>query len=197
MRSVVTWLRQVFQPAETEVSAPPAPKDASEVERRRNLLRRFWRTAALFWTSEQRKVAWTLSGGLLLTIVLLLGAAYAMNVWNRAIFDSLQHKDAAAVGRLSLLYFAILAISVLLSATQVYVRMTLQRRWRAWLADHLTDRWIAHGRYYQLNLVTGDHANPEYRIADDARIATESPVDFASGITQALLSALTFIAVLW
>ena len=43
----------------------------------------------------------------------------------------------------------------------------------------------------------GDHANPEYRIADDVRIATESPVDFVSGITHALLSALTFIAVLW
>jgi putative ATP-binding cassette transporter len=56
---------------------------------------------------------------------------------------------------------------------------------------------IAHGRYYQLNLIRGDHANPEYRIADDARVATESSVDFVSGITQALLSAVTFVAVLW
>ena len=75
--------------------------------------------------------------------------------------------------------------------------MALQRRWRAWLNDNLVDRWISHGRYYQLNLVRGDHANPEYRIADDVRIATESPVDFVSGITHALLSALTFIVVLW
>ena len=51
--------------------------------------------------------------------------------------------------------------------------MTLQRSWRAWLNDQLVDRWIANGRYYQLNLVRGDHANPEYRIADDVRIATE------------------------
>ena len=75
--------------------------------------------------------------------------------------------------------------------------MALQRRWRAWLSDNLVDRWISHGRYYQLNLVRGDHANPEYRIADDVRIATESPVDFVSGITHAFLSAITFIAVLW
>ena len=72
--------------------------------------------------------------------------------------------------------------------------MFLQRRWRAWLNDHLVDSWLSNGRYYQLNLVRGDHANPEYRIADDVRIATESPVDFVSGITYALLSALTFIA---
>jgi putative ATP-binding cassette transporter len=75
--------------------------------------------------------------------------------------------------------------------------MAIQRRWRAWVNDQLVDRWLNNGRYYQLNLVKGDHANPEYRIADDVRIATESPVDFVSGVTHALLSAATFIVVLW
>jgi vitamin B12/bleomycin/antimicrobial peptide transport system ATP-binding/permease protein len=46
-------------------------------------------------------------------------------------------------------------------------------------------------------LVSGEHQNPEYRIADDVRIATESPVDFSTGVLQAFLSAATFIAVLW
>jgi putative ATP-binding cassette transporter len=164
---------------------------------RRNLVRRFWRTAARFWSSDDRSTAWVLSGSLFLTIVLLLGSAYAMNVWNREMFDGLQDRDTAAVARLSLIYFAILGISVLLSGVQVYVRMTLQRRWRAWLTNRLVDRWIANGRYYQLNLLPGDHANPEYRIAEDTRVATEAPVDFASGVTQAFLSAATFIAVLW
>ena len=165
--------------------------------RRRNLLRRFWRTAAHFWSGNSRHVAWPLSLGLLLIIVLLLGSAYAMNVWNRAIFDGLQRRDTAAVAWLSMLYFGILVVSVAISAVQVYVRMTLQRRWRAWLANRMVDRWVSNGRYYQLNLIAGDHANPEYRIADDVRIATEAPVDFVSGITQALLSAATFIVVLW
>jgi hypothetical protein len=47
--------------------------------------------------------------------------------------------------------------------------MTTQRRWRAWLTNHLLDRWLKNGRCYQLNLVTGDHKNPEYLIADDVR----------------------------
>lgn len=50
---------------------------------------------------------------------------------------------------------------------------------------------------YQLNLVSGDHQNPEYRIAEDLRVATDSPVDFAAGVTSAFLSATTFIVVLW
>jgi vitamin B12/bleomycin/antimicrobial peptide transport system ATP-binding/permease protein len=163
----------------------------------RRLLVRFWRTASRYWSGKSRTKAWGLSGGLLLVILLLVAAAYAINLWNRAIFDGLQTKDASAVARLSVAYCILLAVSVALSLAQTYLRMALQRRWREWLNDRLVDHWISHGRHYQLNLVRGDHANPEYRIADDVRIASESPVDFVSGITQAVLSAMTFIAVLW
>jgi vitamin B12/bleomycin/antimicrobial peptide transport system ATP-binding/permease protein len=184
----------------SSVSNSSGPSGATEMDDRvlrRSLLRRFWQTAAGFWGSGMGSSARNLTAGLLLIIVCLLGAAYAMNAWNRAMFDGLQNRDVAAVGKLSILYFVILAASVLLSILQVYVRMALQRRWRAWLTNSLVDRWLAHGRYYQLNLVRGDHANPEYRIADDVRIATESPVDFVSGVTQAFLSAAMFIVVLW
>jgi hypothetical protein len=37
-------------------------------------------------------------------------------------FDGLQARDAAAVAKLSLLYFAILAVRFLLSIAQVFVR---------------------------------------------------------------------------
>jgi vitamin B12/bleomycin/antimicrobial peptide transport system ATP-binding/permease protein len=176
-----------------------AAEEASlETIRHRNLLRRFWRTAPLFWSAAPTaSVSWSLSIGLGLTIVLLVGAAYAMNTWNRAMFDGLQNRNVATVTLLSGIYFVILAGSVGLGIIQVYLRMALQRSWRAWLNGQLIDRWLAQGRYYQLNLLAGDHENPEYRIADDVRIATDSPVDFVSGIAQALLSAVTFIAVLW
>jgi putative ATP-binding cassette transporter len=61
----------------------------------------------------------------------------------------------------------------------------------------LIDRWLANGRYYQLNLVSGDHQNPEFRIADDVRIATEAPIEFTTGVLSAFLSASLFIVVLW
>src|SRR5262245_18939410 len=173
------------------------PDTSREPSRRRYLLRRFLLSAKGFWFADRRSTAWSLSAALLAVIVLVLGAAYAMNTWHRAMFDGLQNRDAAAVARLSLIYFAILAVSVFLSIVQVWVRMALQRRWRAWVTTHVTDRCLSNGRYYQLNLVPGDHANPEYRIADDVRIATEAPVDFVSGVMQALLSAVTFIVVLW
>ena len=75
--------------------------------------------------------------------------------------------------------------------------MTLQRRWREWLNAHVLDHWLTSGRYYQLNLVPGDHTNPEYRVAEDLRLSVEAPVEFAIGVFSAVISAITFIGVLW
>ena len=197
--------------AEMEESAPVDKKieelnetgeeteDPEELERlkRKYMVLRFWQTAKRFWTDPRSTVAWLLTGGVLAVVLVNLAAAYAMNVWNRNIFDALEKKDAGAVLTLSGIYVVILVISVVFAVAQVYARMTLQRRWRQWLTDNLVDRWLKNGRYYQLNLISGDHKNPEYRIADDVRIATESPVDFVTGVTSAFLSAATFIVVLW
>src|SRR3979411_751507 len=171
--------------------------EASNRLRRRLLLRRFWRSARGFWGSGGARLGGLLTGTILLTVLLYLAAAYGMNVWNRAIFDALERRDGGTVLYLSLIYVPLLAASVAVMLLQVYARMTTQRRWRAWLNDHLLDRWLKNGRYYQLNLVGGDHQNPEYRIADDVRVATESPVEFATGLLTAILSAATFIVVLW
>jgi putative ATP-binding cassette transporter len=178
-------------------AATASPRDDVDRLRQRALMRRFWRGAAGYWGRGGPRLAWVLTGGLLLTILLNLGALYTMNVWTRSIFDALEQRDGGTVLFLSAVYFPLLAASVCLMLVQVYARMGTQRRWRAWLNSHLLDRWLRNGRYYQLNLIGGDHKNPEYRIADDVRSATEAPVEFATGLLTAILSALTFIAVLW
>ena len=181
---------------ETIVSLDPE-SGITDRRRRRLLLRRFWQGAAGFWGAAGGRRSWLLTGAILLLVLLNLAVSYGMNIWHRAIFDSLEKRDASTVFSLSMVYFPLLAASVCLVVAQVYARMTTQRRWREWLTHHLLDRWLVNGRYYQLHLVHGDHKNPEYRIADDIRLATDSPVDFATGVIAAVLSAATFIAVLW
>jgi vitamin B12/bleomycin/antimicrobial peptide transport system ATP-binding/permease protein len=164
---------------------------------RRYPLRSFWQSARGFWGPQGIRLAWFLAAAILLIILLNLGASYGMNVWHRVIFDALQTKDSDSVLLLSMLYVPLLTGSVLLSVMLICARMTMQRRWRAWLNNLLLDRWLRNGRYYQLDLTGGAHKNPEGRIADDLRIATEAPVDLAIGATTAVLSAATFIVVLW
>ena len=105
--------------------------------------------------------------------------------------------DGSTVLFWSFIFFPLLVTSVCVIVAQVYAQITIQWRWRAWLNNQVLDRWLTNGRYYQLNLVGGDHTNPEYRIADDIRAATEAPIDFVTGVTTAVLSAATFIVVLW
>jgi putative ATP-binding cassette transporter len=171
--------------------------DEAERARKQYLLKRFWITARGYWGPNGGRLAWIASMALLVLIVATVTVQYGINVWNRRIFDAIEKRDAASVLWLSGIFFPLAFGSVLLGVTQVYMRMAIQRRWRAWLTNTVVGRWLNNGRYYQLNLVGGDHENPEYRIAEDLRIATDSPVDFVAGVTSALLSAATFIVVLW
>ena len=133
-----------------------------------------------------------MTGAILLLILLNLAISYSMNIWNRAIFDALEKREATA---------GLFLVDGLFPTTGGkcwsgrcaghYARMTTQRRWRGWLTHHLLNRWLINGRYYQLQ-----RRSPESGIPH-RRLATDSQVDFAAGVTTAVLSAATFVAVLW
>ncbi|WP_310076173.1 ABC transporter ATP-binding protein/permease [Phyllobacterium sp. 1468] len=192
----------------TEVNAQDAPPDfidpdpdltpeEAEQARKRYLLKRFWISARGYWSRGGDRLAWVCSIGLLTLICINVGFQYGINVWNRAIFDAIEQRNASTVYFLSAVFVPLVLGSGSLVVAQVFLRMTMQRHWRSWLTTEVIARWLANGRYYQLNLVGGDHTNPEARIAEDLRIATESPVDFVAGVISAFLSASTFIVVLW
>ena len=113
-----------------ETRGPTGEVDPESETRRRYLLHRFWRGARGFWGRRGGGSAWGLSGLTFLTILANLGALYAMNLWNRALFDGLEKHDARRVLFLSLIYFPVMVASVFFSIVQVYGRMTLQRRSR-------------------------------------------------------------------
>src|SRR4051794_37473591 len=184
-------------PPEVLEPDPELTPEQAEQARKDYLLTRFWISARGFWGGSGDRLAWLFSIGLLILIVANVGIQYGINVWNRAIFDAIEKRDSATVFHLTSVFFPLAIGSVLLGVAQVFARMGIQRRWRAWLTGAVVSRWLTSGRYYQLNLVDGDHQNPEYRIAEDLRIATDAPVNFAAGVTSAFLSATTFIVVLW
>ena len=163
----------------------------------KHLLLLFWKSAAGFWSERGARLSRVLSGSLILIILFNLATSFGMNVWNRLFFDALQTQESRTALLLAALYLPLLMASVLLSVTQVCARMTIQRQWRAWLNNFLMDRWLTRGRYFHLNIASNAPRNPEYRLADDVRVATESPIEFAIGATTAILSAATFVIVLW
>jgi vitamin B12/bleomycin/antimicrobial peptide transport system ATP-binding/permease protein len=169
--------------------------DTVPVPERNSLFSRYWQSAWEFWRGSLG--IWALAAMLVLIVVLGLLVQYRLNIWNRDFFDALERKDGPEIWQQALVFLPLALSSIMLACSGVWGRMTAQRRWREWLSRHLITEWLANGRYRQLHRVPGDHENPEYRIAEDARVATDAPVDFAVGLLTAVLTAITFIDVLW
>ena len=169
----------------------------TEQQTRQYLLARFWEAALGFWRKGGARTAWLLTFAGLALALINLALQYRLNVWHRTMFDAIDKHDGSGVLHQTLIFFPLIAAIVGVAAVATLSKMTLQRRWRAWLNGSLLDQWLTNGRYYQLNLVPGDHANPEYRVAEDLRLSVEAPVDFAIGIFSAVTSGMVFIGVLW
>ena len=165
--------------------------------RRRSVLSKFAAQARGFWRGPHALRAWGLT---FLVFSFLLGQIASqvwLNLWNRRFFDALEKKDVGAVwGVITTLPFILVALVICLCGV-VITRMTLQVRWREWLTDRLSGWWLADQRYYRMNFTAPELGPPEFRIADDVRLATEPIFEFALSLTGALLTAISFATILW
>ncbi len=158
---------------------------------------RFWRNAADYWRGPTALEAWVLSGSLALIVIAQLFVQYRLNYWNRYFFNALEQHDGPGLEYQAKIFLPLAASAVALASMSVWNRMSLQRKWRERLTRYLIKYWLDDGHYRRLNTVSGEHKNPEYRIAQDARMATDAPVDFAAAMLSSLLTAVTFMQVLW
>ncbi len=156
----------------------------------RRALVRFWRLAGPFWTArDSRRQAL----GLLALLLALNAAEVALflrfNTWNRDLFDALEQRDADRVftecGVLALIVIGFCAIT----STALLTRRRLALTWRAWLSARLSARWLAAGQ--------GGAPNPDGRIAEDARIATEEAIELFASFANAIITLAIFVGVLW
>ena len=173
--------------------------DAGQVagrERRRPLLR-FWQSARGFWQGATARLAWGLIALLVAITVLQLLVHYRLNLWNRDFFNALEFRNGGEIWHQTHLLVLFAAVSIGLAVTAVWGRMTFQRSWRAWVSRHLIAAWLGDERYRRIDLWNGEHQNAEYRIAEDARLATDAPIDLVIGLLASVLTAGTFAFVLW
>jgi len=157
-------------------------------------LRRFWGTARGFWHGSR---AWGLIALLVACVVLQLVVQYRLNLWNRDFFDALEARNGGQIWHQARLLVGLAAASVGLAVTAVWGRMTFQRSWRDWLTGSLITAWLADQRYQRVGFINGQRQNAEYRITEDARLATDAPIDLVVGLLSSLLVAVTFVTVLW
>jgi putative ATP-binding cassette transporter len=180
------------------ILSPPASLRVQPAEsvRKGVLISRFIQLASGYWQGKSRTVAWVLSTGFLICLVVNTFMALAINRWSKGFFDSLSsHAPEEIIQSIDRL--AILAICTgLASIATTQCRMRLQLGWRLWLTATLLERWLQNGNL-RACAISPAIDNPEARIADDGRIAVELLVDLAGGMINIVLVSAAFIFVLW
>jgi len=157
----------------------------------------FGRFAGGFWRGATAWHAWALTLGLAACLILSTAATVWLNHWNRWFFDSLEARDVDGLTSAVLVFALIIVAMAAVGVGIVITREMLQVHWRAWIVEHLVDRWLSRQRFYHLNVTGKEPPNPEYRISDDTRWATEPLVDLGIGLVLAVVGAAAFISILW
>lgn len=175
----------------------PTPPEIGGFNLDWRIARAFGHFAGGFWSGATKTRAWTLTLALIGTLLLSTWITVKMNQWNGWFFDALARRDAATLKQAALVFFAIVAFMTAIGVGIFVARVTLQVRWREWLVERLIGKWLEQQKFYHLNATGLEPPNPEYRISDDTRWATEMLVDLGIGLVTAVTGGISFIYILW
>jgi putative ATP-binding cassette transporter len=157
----------------------------------------FIRLAGPYWTGPARWRPRVLTLLLALLVVCQVLLAIRLNVWNADLFDALERRSTDGTMTQIGIFVLIVCGTVCVNMAHLAVRRWLQLDWRRWLTTTVIGHWAEDAHHYQAGLIPGDHANPDGRIAEDIRIATEAAIDLANSLFYCGLLLATFVGILW
>ena len=158
----------------------------------------FMKLAGPFWNSENKLVI-RLETVLLIALTLMqIGLAVFITKWNAALFDALEQRSLAGVKAQIGYLILIFAASITITTAHLIVKRRLLIGWRSWLTEKVITKWMHKGRHYQISFMSqNDHDNPDGRIAEDIRIATEEAIALSNSLFYSLLMLGSFTKILW
>ncbi|MGQ9370645.1 ABC transporter ATP-binding protein/permease [Azospirillum sp. A39] len=159
--------------------------------------RRFVDLAGGYWSGPQKWKVRALSVLLLVLTVVSVLVPVLINLWSQRFFDALEQRSMDRFVTMIVAIVGIIALNILNTVLHLRVKRRLQLGWRAWLTDRLLNDWLSKGRQHQVTFLPGDHDNPDGRIAEDIRIATEYAIDLGHSLIYCVLLLFSFTSILW
>ena len=157
----------------------------------------FFRLSAPFWGGATAIRAWGLTLAIMLFGLLQVVLAVRLNLWSADMFDALERRSGEGSATQLAIFAAIVAATMVVNASHLHVKRGLQLSWRRWLTERLTGEWMHDGNQFRLDVAAGTVTNPDGRIAEDIRIATEAAVDVAHSLFYCSLLLISFVGILW
>jgi putative ATP-binding cassette transporter len=158
----------------------------------------FIRLAGPYWNSENKAVIRKQTLALIFLNVIQIIIAVVITEWSAALFDALeQHSMSGLFKQIALLVLIFLA-SMGVTYLHLTIKRDLQIGWRSWLTERVIGRWMNKGRHYLVtHIQTAEHDNPDGRIAEDIRIATDEAIALSHTLFYSLLLLISFTKILW
>lgn len=165
---------------------------------RDGFLIQFLRLAGPFWNSENKLAIRLNTACLILLTVLQMGIAVVITEWNADLFDDLEKRSMSGLRTQIILLGFIFIANIIITTAHLIVKRRLLIGWRLWLTKKVIAKWMCKGRHYQLTFMSqGDFDNPDGRIAEDIRIATEEAIALWHSLFYSLLLLVSFTEILW
>jgi putative ATP-binding cassette transporter len=149
-----------------------------------------------YWAGVTAPLAWLLTALVAVLLLLSVLVQSRINTWNAAFFNALEQRQASQLAALMWDFAFYVAAAGIIMVGLILFRMALQVSLRKWLTQRAMGRWLADQTYLRLIRRTRGSETPEFRLADDIRLAVDPLVDLSVGLAGSLLIAVTFFAVL-
>ena len=139
----------------------------------------------------------------LLTFLLLINlgqvaVSVQLSYWGRNWFDAIQNKNAAEFWRLLLaVWIPWVALLITSNLIEYVIDNTLKIRWRAYMTERLTRRWLGGGTHYRLNISGNTIDNPDQRIQEDVNKYILTTYSLSITLIQQISSLISFAVILW
>ena len=168
------------------------------MQRKGNFFIQFLKLAGPYWNSNRRWIIWTETFLLIALTVMQIAMAVYVTKWNAALFDAIEQRSITGVKTQIWVLLLIFIASITITTSHLIVKRRILIGWRTWLTENVISKWMHKGRHYQITFIShNDHDNPDGRIAEDIRIATEDAINLGHSLFYCLMMLISFTKILW
>ncbi len=160
-------------------------------------LRALWRLLRVYWSSADAVPGLAL---LVASIALELATVWTnvlLSDGQRRIFDALELKSSDKFFSAIAFFLTAALVFVFASTYRIFLRQTLEMRWRRGLTAHFIERWIGARAFIQAKLHADDIDNPDQRIQEDVRDFVASALGLSLSLLSAVATLISFGGILW
>ncbi|KNA06457.1 hypothetical protein SOVF_180880 [Spinacia oleracea] len=170
--------------------------DTRELPEIGTLLRRFWKVAKPYWSSEDKVQARLQLASVFALTLATTGISVAFSYLGRDFYNALANKDQDQFTKQLLYYLGAFAGGIPVFVLRDFAKETLSLRWRSWMTTYYMKRYLQNQSFYKIQSQSTID-NPDQRIVDDLSTFTGTALGFSLTLFNAAIDLISFSNILF